>query len=273
MDELSYKLTTINCNRLNQKPKRVRVLKWAKKNFKGILFFQETHITPKLIPKWNNEIGQQYVSLFFHGTSGSRGICTAIQKNLDKNVSLTEIDDNRRYVLLQLELNKETFTLLNVYALTKDKFIEQLEFIDKVESVLSKFRDSKFVLGADFNIIQDPQLDKWNPKVNEKTSKAAVALENPKINFNLQDFWRICNPKLKRFTWRHTNPLQQYWLISECLVVNVNLCRINTSFMSDHNPVNIKLSISRPVPSGKGSWKLNNSLLSDQDYIVTYYYK
>ena len=126
-------------------------------------------------------------------------------------------------------------------------------------------------MGGDFNIICDPEMDRWNPPPGEKPSKAAAKLEELKKQFDLIDSWRTLNPNIKRFTWRRTNPIQQsrldYWLVSDTLMNRIQSCTIDLSFLSNHNVVKLCLVVDKELLRGRGIWKFNNTLLNDDEYV------
>ena len=57
------------------------------------------------------------------------------------------------------------------------------------------------MIGGDFNVVCNPTLDKWNPKEEEQSTKAAVKLEEVKNTFNLNNVWRSLTPETKHYTW------------------------------------------------------------------------
>ena len=92
---------------------------------------------------------------------------------------------------------------------------------------------------------------------------------------DLLDIWRVLNPATKRYTLRKKvqNTIQQsrldYFIIAYHRIYNVQYCQIKHAMCSDHNPV--KLSLRRKYDNIKGRdvWKLNDSLLKDQEYLNT----
>ena len=75
--------------------------------------------------------------------------------------------------------------------------------------------ECRVIIGGDFNIILDPNLDGsgGNPKLKDSWDKA----ENICCNLDLIDIWRIRNPGVKRFSLRQKistiqRPLD-FWLI------------------------------------------------------------
>ena len=84
------------------------------------------------------------------------------------------------------------------------------------------------------------------------------------------DIWRKTHPLEKKFTWRQETQKKfarlDYFLMSESLLDIFAESSIKTRYKSDHSPICLKLFISKS-PRGRGVWKLNNSLLLDNDLI------
>ena len=211
-------IAAYNCNGLGDKPKRIRIAKWLKREHRGILLLQETHSTPRRCHSWNNDFGHQYKAYYSHGSSGRKGVCSIIPKQLFKNFIHTEADDNGRFLVIQFDFDGKKYVIVNVYAPTQNFPEYQITFLKTIESLLEKYKGNEIVMGGDVNIIQNPVLDKYKGE-NEKPSKVARYLEGVKEAHNLVDIWRLQNPKLKRYTWRRRNPLQQsridFWLITD----------------------------------------------------------
>jgi len=91
---------------------------------------------------------------------------------------------------------------------------------------------------------------------------------------NLIDIWRILNPDVKRYTWRgHTkNGFVQsrldYFFISSHMIYDVQVADIAPSIKSDHSLLKLSFNLKPCESRGKGFWKFNNSLLSDNSYVV-----
>ena len=91
---------------------------------------------------------------------------------------------------------------------------------------------------------------------------------------NLVDIWRIKNPDTRRYTWRKVvhKGIQQsrldMWLIANSFIYKMNETSIDTSILSDHNLITLKLEAIGSIKNrGRGSWKLNTSLLKEKEYV------
>ena len=93
-----------------------------------------------------------------------------------------------------------------------------------------------------------------------------------KETLDLCDIWRIRNPESKHVTF-HQNYISgiikkrlDYFLISNFLQRTVITAGILASFCSDHSSVIFTFAFELNNKRGKGLWKLNKSLLSNDEY-------
>jgi hypothetical protein len=88
---------------------------------------------------------------------------------------------------------------------------------------------------------------------------------------DLCDIWRARNPLERRFTWRCPTPLIQrrldYFLIENELQPFVTESEILPGISTDHSAVRLLLSSFPLNAHGPAYWRLNVSLLQDNDYI------
>ena len=169
-----------------------------------------------------------------------------------------------RYIVCKITLNDHTLCLVNIYAPNENKpefFVELFEIIREMEC-------THIVCGGDFNVAMNSELDrsidkKYN-KLNWQEIKKGVD------EFELNDIWRIRNPDSKCYTWmKGRDKLSwsriDYFLISSTLC---NMCvetDIVPSIQTDHSMISITLSFI-DCKRGPGTWKFNNSFLSDEKF-------
>ena len=84
------------------------------------------------------------------------------------------------------------------------------------------------------------------------------------------DIWRIKNPSSKGFTWSQNLPMilcrLDYWLISNNLQDSVSVTNIIPAIKTDHAAIPLDFNISQNHIKGPGYWKMNCSLLDDDNY-------
>ena len=177
------------------------------------------------------------------------------------------VSDNGNFILLDMTVHKQRFTLVNLYGPNADNPNFYLEIFKKIEEI----GNTEFIICGDFNLILDPEKDCTNYKyVNNPRAREKV-LEFIESNY-LTDPFRENHPEVKRYSWRKRNPLKQarldFFLTSETITQFVQQSKIESSYRSDHSLVTLFLNLTG-LKHGKSYWKHNNSLLLDQEYLKT----
>ena len=263
-------LNCFNCRGLGDGRKRRAVFQWLRKYFKGIVLLQETHSSRLSEKQWQNDWGGEIY--FSHGTSSARGVATLIPKQFDIRINNLIADDTGRFLLLDASTDDWEMVICNVYAPTKDKETEQINFITNISELLEDFLDKNIVIGGDFNTCMDPLKDKSGGTI-EKKSKYAQHLETLCERFNLGDVWRILNPDISRFTRRANTrggiiqSRLDYWFTSIHMLYDLDSTDIKPAIKSDHSILTLIFNIKNTHIKGKGFWKFNASLLRDQEYV------
>ena len=145
---------------------------------------------------------------FFHGTNHSRGVLILVKDRLDFKLQSVKVDSEGRYILLEALIQDSPFVLLNIYA--PNTSTEQCEFFKKIAEELKSsvtLSDSSLVVGGDFNVIFDQDLDGSGGV--KKTKNSVKIQEDICLEQDLIDIWRVRNPTEKRFTWRQKTPIIQ----------------------------------------------------------------
>jgi exonuclease III len=207
---------------------------------------------------------------FSHGKTNAGGVITYIPNQLVKYFIKDIRDDEGRILIIKLNIDGVQYSLVNIYAPTQNNQKDQKKFYEKLSSYLEDIKDTKIIIGGDFNTVLDPTLDRYRPKTN-KPSKIGLMVKGIMQQFNLKDIWRIRNNDVKRYTWKRTSPILQqsridYFLISETMEYCVNYSNIELSFMSDHSVISLDISSNPEAKRGPGYWKINNELLNNEFY-------
>ena len=219
--------------------------------------------------RWQKEWGSSIV--FSHGTGKSKGVAILFPSNLDIVVNEKITDKDGRFILLDLDVNNQNLILINVYAPTKDKKVEQTKFINYMQNCLLQFQEKDLILGGDFNMYLN-LVDKKGLR-QEKLSETSRALNEFIEEFNLMDVWRVINPDDTKFTWRGytRNGFVQsridYFLASTHMVYDLDDVEIKPGFKSDHSIIKISFKLNETQSRGRGFWKFNATLLLDKDYV------
>ena len=95
-----------------------------------MLLLQETHSKEADEKEWVSEWGGRII--LSHGTSQSRGVAVLLPKSMMEICKIKDIetDRNGRTLIIDCEIEDNYFTIINIYAPSKDHQKEQLQFID-----------------------------------------------------------------------------------------------------------------------------------------------
>ena len=128
--------------------------------------------------------------------------------------------------------------------------------------------DYSVIIGGDFNVIFDQELDGSGGL--KKTKDSVKVLEDICLEHDLLDIWRVRHLKEKRFTWRQKTPIIQrrldFWLISDVLQDDVVSVDIKSSIKSDHSAITLLINGVDDSERGPSFWKFNSTLVNDSDY-------
>ena len=108
---------------------------------------QESHFIEKNEKTINNEFdGKMFHS---YGNTQSKGVSIYVKNNL-KCKTINEIKDTEgRIILINIEINENIFTLINVYAPNQHK--NRNKFFKKVQNIIENNRLGILILGGDMN--------------------------------------------------------------------------------------------------------------------------
>ena len=168
----------------------------------SIYCLQETHFSEEIHSLITSKWG--YKAYFNSCTSSKKGLAILINNNFEFTFVKLVTDDKGDFMLLQLKINDQTFTVVNLHSPNKD----DPDFYDRVMGELKKTRSQELILTGDWNLVLNPELDSQNYKHinNPKCREKVIDMTN---ELSLVDIWRELNARCKRFTWRRSQPVLQ----------------------------------------------------------------
>ena len=265
---LNFKMLSLNVRRIRSLDKRKALFNWLAKEKSDIIFLQETYSTPEVVNIWKS---QWRGDLFFsHGSEHSKGVMILFKENLDHEIKVHREDEQGRFVILKSLIQSQPFVFVNIYA--SNKIEDQCIFFEEIKKQLDEeelVENCEVIIGGDFNVILDANLNGTGgkPQVKESCKK----IEDLCSSLDLIDIWRIRNPDVKRFTWRQKNPVVQrrldFWLITSSIQEEVENVDIIPAIRTDHSAISMHINGIEETGRGPSFWKLNSSLLEEEDYI------
>lgn len=259
------KVISLNTNGLRIAPKRRALFKKFATCDADFIFLQEVHSLPSDERIWRSEWGGHAV--FSHGKSNSCGVCILFRRGSKPSISHTFRDENGRFLIIQVENDNDTLTLINVYSPTQSESREQLELVASLQEALTNMEVRTAVLGGDFNIQLDvePQVTRQQRMGSTSYRSQLMALLE---EYHLADAWKIKNPRSTRGTFHRQqySARLDYLFVSEFLISSSTVVDIIPEPLSDHSTISIYLNM-QTNQRGPGFWRMNNLLLNDKDYL------
>ncbi|MES9884044.1 MAG: reverse transcriptase domain-containing protein [Sedimenticola sp.] len=253
----------MNVRGLGAKSKRTQIFQWFKDNSYDICFLQETHTTLNTANEWESEWGSD--AIFSGNSSNSEGVGILFNSRLAYTIhSIMDVIPGRIQAV-NLEINNKNTLLINIYGPNT----EGNTFFNQLDDFISQHENERMIIGGDFNVTLNCDLDKkggliTTNKVNRDKIKNIIE------KYDLSDIWRIQHGNQQRFTW-HSNSTPRvlcrldYFLVSDNLVNTIKKSEIKSSMKTDHALVKLTININNQ-PRGPGYFKLNNSVLFDDEY-------
>ncbi|KAL9964740.1 hypothetical protein ACROYT_G028420 [Oculina patagonica] len=207
---------------------------------------------------------------YSHGTNHSKGVLILVSDKLQFKLKSVNQDSEGRYVLIEALIQESPFLLLNIYS--PNKTSEQCTFFANILSILDGtdfHSQSQLIIGGDFNVHLDAEMDNEGGRVEKKDSVKNIS--DIKLEYDLVDIWRVRNPDKRQFTWRQKRPRVQrrldYWLINDGLQDFIEHAEIIPSIKSDHSAITLQINTIEDKVRGPSHWVFNSSLLEDDSYI------
>ena len=261
----NLKILSLNVRGLRKAEKRRAIFCYLKKQKASIFGLQETFSKTEDETIWRAEWGGQI--LFSHGSEHSRGVCILVKPN-GFPLETIENDEEGRYIFANLKLTTEELSLVNIYAPTDCRL--QIPFLQKITHLLvTKTCVSRVIMVGDWNTTLS-HLDKsgglpWKETIYRNGLVSLMA------ELNLVDVYRTLHPNTKTYTYETKSQKLKsridYFIIAKQLINKVKKTETRSSIAPDHKAVFLSLEIDQTFKRGPGTWKFNNTLLKDDEYI------
>ena len=257
---LVFNLKSCNIRGLADKNKRRNFFHYLHVLKTDIAFLQETHSTRNQEKFWKSQWGGNI--LYSHGDSNARGVAILIAKGIDYNLHNCTKDVMGRYIILDITIFGNRYTLANCYAPNSDS----PEFFQDFFSQINRINNIDKIIAGDLNTT----LSEKDKNVAGYTHpKCTKLLNDTMLDGDLIDIWRVQHPNAKQFTWKRIKPRKllerlDYILINNELCTKVKKSEISPSYNSDHSFPSLTLNLN--TSHQNGYWKLNVAHLRDTSF-------
>lgn len=265
MSEL--KLLVWNCGGLNAPHKRVSTLGLLKKRNIDIALLQETH----LLQADNNRLTNKFYHTiaFSSAITKTKGVAIVTKRNLSLKLLSSWSDDSGRIVIATAEFNNRKIALVSAYAPN----VFEAGFFNTLTSQMLELTDCSFIVGADFNAVWDPTVDRSGAGASGDQSRATAALNSWASSLGLLDIWRVVNPTCTDYSFfsgRHKSFSRiDFLFASPHLFHSIEESTLLPIALSDHKGVLCSATLGR-LTQRAVRWRFNTSLLNDESYIIQF---
>ena len=265
---MTLNIYSLNINGLRSNVKQVYIKGFISDNDVDILCIQETHIdnffTAKRI---EHTISQSHKYIWSYGHGQSCGTCIIIVN--DKiNLHTFQTDFDGRFIYADISLFESDFRVCTLYAPNIPG--ERNDYFDNIKHFLVTSRT--LILCGDFNFVVNTKLDKIGGNV-ETGMFGSKSFNSIAKSHSLIDAFRYRYPDKISTTWSRNNigcridrfyiPTSYKDYISDCGILPCAL-------LSDHDFIFAELILNNSINMGKSYWKLNNSILHDEDFVKSF---
>ena len=180
-------------------------------------------------------------------------------------VSSEYYDNEGRYIILKLKINKVDYVIGNYYGPNKDDPSHARAMIEKIEEIANP----NIIICGDYNFVFNLNMDKTGG--NKKTNiKCRQIFRDWMEDNRIQDIWRTKNPTTRKYTWKsNTKPpimcRLDMILISETIANFHKQTDIVPGFKSDHACVTLTIEENEEA-RGRGFWKFNCQLFKNPNF-------
>src|SRR5271165_3478403 len=259
------KIACLNTRGLNDQNKQRKFVAICNIEKYDVIFVQETHIVSVAKAEafeklWGGKVYWRF------GKYNSCGVAIMFKPAFQFTFIDKIADVDGRLLAINIERNKEVFTLISLYA--PCKWEERLEFMHNLSaSVKTKHYT---IMAGDVNCIDNPALDYKGPATSFTVSmKGSVLLRDLCDELKLVDVYRLKYPSTPAFTWnaRQTFSRIDRIFVSKSLYSCVFNAAIKPVSFSDHSWLEVDMADNKTKITGPGFWKCNVSILQDPDLV------
>ena len=230
------RLASLNVRGLKDPTKRRQIFQYCKEKQFDVILLQETHLQKEdeyfVRSIWGGDIFHSY------GENNARGVAIMIRKETKVNVKDVKTDKLGRVIVLDIDFEGDSYTIINIYAPNLDtpQFFAELS-----DYLIHDDEETAIILGGDFNLVLNASVDRITSRgKNPNKEKSLTVLNRLITEYKLMDIWRFQHKHTHQYTWKRTNPdlamsRLDFFLVTENIKARICDSEILPSVRSDHD--------------------------------------
>ena len=252
-------ILTANVRGLQDKKKRREFFYYVRKMKFDIVCLQETHSTHRQQSWWRSMWGSKI--LFSHGTSNSTGVAILFARHLKVDILQVQRDLAGRTIIAQIQCEMQKFVIASIYGPNVDDPL----FFQALGENLVNMEEENMIVCGDFNFAFQYG---DNRNILASHDLSITAWREVCEQLGLGDAWRCHHPNIPGYTWHRTvqSSRLDYMFVSQHWLRRASTMNLMPNTFSDHAFIQICIDCTTAV-RGPGLWKLNTSLLLDEDIV------
>ena len=252
-------IITLNINGLNATTKRQRLAEWIQKQDPYICCLQETHLKTRdtyrlKVKGWKN---------IFHTNRNQKkaGVAILISDKIDFKTKAVKRDKEGHFIMIKRPIQEEDITIINIYATN----VGAPQYVRQMLTSMKREINSNTIIVGDFNTSLTPMDRSTKQKINKETQTLNDTIDQ----LHLIDIYRTFHPKTMNFTFFSSaqgtfSRIDHVQGHKSSLDKFKKKIEIIPSIFSDHNAVRLDLNYRRKTVKNFNIWRLNNTLLNNQ---------
>lgn len=263
---MALSILTLNCNGIRDHSKRSGLVQWLRSLPVSVevVCLQETHcLSAGECSSWFLSSG--FSSVLSSGSAHSCGCIVLFHPSLSLVNSWCDVDG--RFLQCEFSFLGKSFRICCIYGPNRNPARDQ--FFDDLHPLIDPSMPT--VLAGDFNTVFDRSLDRLGSVPADSSRESSSTLRSLFDASCVIDVWRYLHPSSSGFTWTRWDGSLASRIdligVPYVWVSSVSSCDILPCPFSDHCAVLLSVSVPDTVPPGPGLWKLNTSVLDDDEYV------
>ena len=262
---MALSVLSLNCNGIRDQSTRTGLIQWLRSLplTVDVVCLQETHCVSQAdCTLWFSSSG--FLSSLSPGSNHSCGCVILYRPSLSLVDSWAGTDGH--YLQCEFSFFGKSFRICCLYAPKRnperDQFLVDISY--KVDPSVST------LIVGDFNTVFDRSKDRCGSDPLDTGRESSVRLAALFDTCCVIDIWRYLHPDSAGFTWTRADGSIASRIdlcgVPFVWVSSVSSYDIVSCPLSDHCALLLSLSIPDVITPGPGLWKLNTSILSEEEY-------
>ena len=146
----NFSIFSLNARGLGNNIKRRKIFDWLIEKGKCMYLLQECHSETSTDSAWKSDWHGNIE--FSHGTTNSRGVAILLPDSMQIIIEDIIRDNAGKFLLLDCLISETHYIIVNIYAPTSDKKLDQAPFGAFLFDTLQKYPSQNIIIGGEFNL-------------------------------------------------------------------------------------------------------------------------